>query len=605
MTDKEYKDRLDSIISALAKDLGKGSLMRSSSIPEEVDVIPTGIIGIDKMLGVGGIPRGRITEIYGPESCLSGDTIVKYAIRDSAGIRQNHKGGTIKRLYERFNTIEAPGKGNYQRFQTVDSTFTVPSVTDEGLVVHNKVQSVLNNGTRSVYELRTNNGLVIRATANHPFFNGTSYIALENLKEGQEVYIHTKQGVGQLPRTLRHETTVKYHPNRPRKCINGHLYYRMPISHMYWEAYANNMDIESYRNLLNEGERASPFILANIKTIPRYYHVHHLDGNHENNQRDNLVLVDSVEHGLLHAKDCSYNTAYRTHPDIIRSIRYAGKEEVYDIVCNDPIRNFVANGFQVHNSGKSTLALHVIAEAQKRGYIASYIDAEHAFDPEYARDLGVDIEALLISQPDSGEQALEVVEALVRTGEVALVVVDSVASLVPKAELEGDMGQSFMGLQARLMGQAMRKLTGVTSKSNTALVFINQIREKLGIAWGNPEVTPGGRALKFNASLRIDLRRGSVIEHGSEQQGFQCKVKTVKNKLAAPFKHVEVPLIFGKGFDATASLVQYSIQQGLIQKQASWYTYGEQKFQGIPAVSGYLDENPEIKQELEDQINGL
>ena len=321
MTDREYNSRLDNIISALAKDLGKGSLMRSSSVPEEVDVISTGIISIDKVVGIGGIPRGRITEIYGPES-----------------------------------------------------------------------------------------------------------------------------------------------------------------------------------------------------------------------------------------------------------------------------------------SGKSTLALHVIGEGQRRNLVAAYIDAEHAFDPDYAATLGVDIESLLLSQPDSGEQALEITEALVRTGEVGLVVIDSVASLVPKAELEGDMGQSFMGLQARLMGQAMRKLTGVTSKSNTALLFINQLREKLGLQFGNPETTPGGRALKFYASLRVDLRRASAIEHGTEQEGFNCKIKVVKNKLAPPYKQVEVPLMYGKGFDRIRSLVTEMLNGGVVVKTGAWYALGAEKFHGLDALVTYIEENPEIRDDLE---NGL
>lgn len=318
MTDQEYSNRLDSIISALAKDLGKGSLMRSSSVPEEVDVISTGIIGIDKALGIGGIPRGRISEIYGPES-----------------------------------------------------------------------------------------------------------------------------------------------------------------------------------------------------------------------------------------------------------------------------------------SGKSTLSLHVIAQAQSNGIVSAYVDAEHAFDPEYSGRLGVRVGELLISQPDSGEQALEVVEALVRTGEVGCIVIDSVAALVPRAELEGEMGQSFVGLQARLMSQAMRKLTAVTSKSNCALIFLNQLREKVGIMWGNPETTPGGRALKFYSSIRVDLRRGAAIEHGTEQEGFQCKIKVVKNKLAPPYRQVEVPLMYGKGLDATASLITEAISLGFVTKTGAWYSYQGEKFQGSLSLSNYLNGNPQIREELE------
>lgn len=254
------------------------------------------------------------------------------------------------------------------------------------------------------------------------------------------------------------------------------------------------------------------------------------------------------------------------------------------------------------SSGKSTLTLHVVAQCQQAGGVAAYIDAEHAFDPDYAEAIGVNISTLLVSQPDHGEAALEIVEALVRTGEVQLIVIDSVASLVPRAELEGDMGQSFVGLQARLMSQAMRKLAGVTSKSNTALVFINQLREKVGVMYGNPEVTPGGRALKFYSSVRIELRRGTAIDSNGTQEGFNCKVKTVKNKVAPPFKQVEVPLLYGIGFDAMASMVQMAISLGFVIKTASWYSYQDQKFQGMPALLAYLSENQEAMEELKERI---
>lgn len=254
------------------------------------------------------------------------------------------------------------------------------------------------------------------------------------------------------------------------------------------------------------------------------------------------------------------------------------------------------------SSGKSTLALHVIAVGQSQGLACAYIDAEHAFDPGYAETLGVDVGSLLLSQPDSGEHGLEVVEALVRTGEIGCVVIDSVASLVPRAELEGDMGQSFVGLQARLMSQAMRKLTGVTSKSNTALIFLNQLREKVGISYGNPETTPGGRALKFYSSVRIELRRGTAIDSNGTQEGFQCKIKTVKNKLAPPHRQVEVPLIYGKGFDSVRSLADAALSLGIVLKTGAWYTLMDKKFQGMSALVEYLTENLDIRKEIENRL---
>ena len=255
------------------------------------------------------------------------------------------------------------------------------------------------------------------------------------------------------------------------------------------------------------------------------------------------------------------------------------------------------------SSGKTTLALHIIAEAQKNNGLVAFIDAEHALDPVYANRLGVKIEDLVISQPDSGEQALEIAEALVRSGALDVVVIDSVAALVPRAELEGEMGDSHMGLQARLMSQAMRKLTAAISRSNTCIIFINQIREKIGIVYGNNETTTGGRALKFYASLRIDIRKGEPIKQGTEVMGNKTKVKIVKNKLAPPFKTAELELMFGTGFSKEGDLLDIASELEVVQKSGSWYSYnGERIGQGKENVKNYLKENEDIYKEIHDKV---
>jgi len=254
-------------------------------------------------------------------------------------------------------------------------------------------------------------------------------------------------------------------------------------------------------------------------------------------------------------------------------------------------------------SGKTTVALHLIAEAQRAGGIAAFIDAEHALDPHYAARLGVDIDNLLISQPDTGEQALEIAEALVRSGAVDVVVIDSVAALVPKAEIEGEMGDSHVGLQARLMSQALRKLTGAISKSRTTAVFINQIREKVGILFGNPEVTPGGRALKFYSSLRLDVRRIEAIKQGNEITGMRVRVKVVKNKVAAPFRQAEFDLIYGRGISRESSVLDVAAGLGIVEKAGSWYSYGDQRLgQGREAVREHLEQNPDLTRKIEAEI---
>ncbi len=254
-------------------------------------------------------------------------------------------------------------------------------------------------------------------------------------------------------------------------------------------------------------------------------------------------------------------------------------------------------------SGKTTLALQVIAEAQKQGGIAAFIDAEHALDPLYAERIGVDVKNLLISQPDTGEQALEITETLVRSGAIDVVVVDSVAALVPRAEIEGEMGDPQMGLQARLMSQALRKLAGAISKSQTCCVFINQLREKIGVMFGNPEVTPGGRALKFWASIRIDVRKIQSIKKGVEDIGSRVRAKVVKNKLAPPFKVAEFDILYGEGVSKEGSLLDVAVDQGIVNKSGSWFAFGETRLgQGREAAREFLKQNVEIAKEIEGKV---
>ena len=255
------------------------------------------------------------------------------------------------------------------------------------------------------------------------------------------------------------------------------------------------------------------------------------------------------------------------------------------------------------SSGKTTLALHAVAQAQKAGGTAAFIDAEHALDPMYAQKLGVDINELYVSQPDNGEQALDICEALVRSGAIDIVVIDSVAALVPRAEIEGDMGDSHVGLQARLMSQALRKLAGVISKTNAIAIFINQLREKVGVVYGNPETTTGGKALKFYSSVRLDIRRIQTIKNGDEAVGNRTRVKVVKNKMAPPFKSAEFDMLYGEGISREGSALDMAIQVGVVKKSGSWFTYeGDQLGQGRENVRNFLKDNPAITEEIENKV---
>ena len=258
------------------------------------------------------------------------------------------------------------------------------------------------------------------------------------------------------------------------------------------------------------------------------------------------------------------------------------------------------------SSGKTTLALHMIAETQKRGGIAGFIDAEHAMDPVYAKNIGVDIDNLYISQPDNGEQAMEITETMVRSGAMDIIVVDSVAALVPKAEIDGDMGDSHVGLQARLMSQALRKLTGAISKTNCTVIFINQLREKIGVMFGNPETTTGGRALKFYASVRMDIRRTETLKSGGDMVGNHVRVKVVKNKVSPPFKEAEFDIVFGTGISREGDLIDLATADGIVEKSGSWYAYlGEKIGQGRENAKGYLAEHPDVCLEIENKVREI
>jgi recombination protein RecA len=266
-------------------------------------------------------------------------------------------------------------------------------------------------------------------------------------------------------------------------------------------------------------------------------------------------------------------------------------------------RGRVVEIFGPESSGKSTLAMHVVAEAQRNGGICAYVDAEHAMDPIYARAIGVNVDDLLISQPDTGEQALEIADMLIRSGALDVLVIDSVAALTPRAEIEGEMGDTHVGLQARLMSQALRKLTGTLSKSSTIAIFINQLREKIGVIYGSPETTPGGRALKFYSSVRLDIRRIEAIKDGADVIGNRTRVKVVKNKCAAPFKQAEFDIMYGKGISREGSLLDVALDLGFVKKSGAWFTYeGEQLGQGRENVKNFLSENPQLMAEIDDRV---
>jgi len=610
---EEKRKAIQGSVEDIEKRFGKGSIMQMGDAPVKgVEVISSGAIQIDEAIGVWGYPKGRIIEIYGPESCLDKDTFVQYEIKTKEGVRQNHKGGTIQKLYDRFHGVKRKGSGSYQRKETIDSVFYVPSINDKKCVFSNLIADVVNSGEKECFRVITTNGHEIVCTEDHKFYcGGSNWISLKELVPGLLVYVHENvPKKGRKDRVQYAEVFVRFHPNEHRKIVtannrSGEKVYsydrcRVKRCQLVVEADHNGLGYEEYICLLNS---SGPKRLSTLWTLPKGTCVHHIDEDQRNDVLENLSVMDGAEHNRLHAMKNHNDLRFVVVQDQIQSIDLVGIRQTYDIKCFAPYNNYVANKFVVHNSGKTTMALHAVAEAQKAGGVAAFIDAEHALDPIYAGNLGVDVPNLWISQPDTGEQALEITESLIRSGGIDIIVIDSVAALTPEAEIAGDMGASHMGLQARLMSQALRKLNAIVMRTNTVLIFINQIRMKIGVVFGNPETTTGGKALKFYASVRLEVRRIETISEGKDSVGNRTRVKVVKNKVAPPFKQAEVDIVFGKGIDPWMSLLMCAAAKEIVVKAGSWYSYKEERIaQGKANAAKWLAKNLKVAEEIEDII---
>jgi recombination protein RecA len=599
---------LEGTLKKITAAFGEGSIMRlGDTEPKPIEVISTGIAELDEALGVSGFPRGRIIEITGPESCLAGDTFVQYSTKVGDKCI-NNKGGTIEKLYLRFHGLPRSGRGNYQRPHTIDANFYAPSVNEEGRIFSNKIEDVFKTGIKTVYRLTTVNGLSVEATAEHKFFTGDDYVSLSELSEGDVIQTHTntpyrvdipynKKGNPEGPQWY-----VKSHGTGPTKTIKGngneYVYYRIPVSRGIMEAYINGLSPHEYKEKLNSGD------ISGLIFLPSNVHVHHKEENYLNDDLSNLTVLSSEEHGRVHASERHNNLRFTIVSDKIESLVKVGEVETYDIRMTSPFNNYVANKIVVHNSGKSTIALHLVAEAQAAGYTCAYMDAEYALDPAYAKALGVDWDSLLLSQPDNAEQFLSITQMLAESGNVGVIVIDSVSALVPRAEVEGDMGDANIGIMAKLMSQALRKIVSGVSKSGTIVVFINQLRDKIGVfGYGPKEVTSGGRALKFYSSVRLDIRKIEQLKRGEEVIGHRARVKVVKNKVSPPFRVAEFDIVYGLGAAKGSSLFNRAVEAGVLQKNGNWYYLeGETFSNGAPAGKQKLNEDKEAYALIESRL---
>lgn len=546
----------------------------------EVKAIPTGSFGLDSVFGCGGIPRGRMIELFGQESCLSEDTFISYAIRKVDSMKnQNAKGGTIKRLHERFHNLDVGGKGKYKRKQTENSNFYISSINENNAIIKNRIIDVVYCGKKECFEVITESGKKIRCTKEHKFYIGNgNYSPLGDLSVGSEVFIHNNTTLKGRKPTLRYpELFVKYHPTASKKIVNGCTYFRIKRSHAVYEANKNNLSLEDYVNILNLKKK---FDLKKLYTIPRNkgLHIHHKNMDHHDDRIENLELLKTEDHNRFHALNNGDKLNFVVVSDIIKSIKKIGKIETYDIKCQSPYNNYVANGIVVHNSGKSTLSHYLIAEVQRQGGRAALIDAEFSYDPRYTSSIGVDTSKLLVTQPLHLEAAMETLRELVDTNAFDIIVVDSVAAMAPMTEIEGDFLKDTMGLQARKLGAALRVLTGSISRSKTIVIFINQLREKIGVIYGKKETTPGGKALKFFASVRLEVSKGEkIVDADDKQIGNFLNITGVKNKVGFPFMKTSVELYYGKGLDLHGDALDYGEKIGVINKTGTTYSFNDTK----------------------------
>lgn len=509
------------VIAAIKKERGDLTIVRGNQIPD-VRRIPTGDFEFDFATG-GGFPRGRYSIIFGPESsCLSGGTFIQYEIRTSEGKRQNHKGGTLENLYLRFNGLPRKGQGFYQRPSTVGSEFFAPSVNEEGRIIQNRILAVVKNGQKPVFKVTTQGGLQVIATADHRFLSDEGYVRLGGLDVGSVVMIHnntpyrTDSPASKAARPALH---VKYHPYGTHHMVNGYAYKYVITARLIYEARLNELEYDSYVNRLNSGD------LTGLKFLTPDQHVHHRNENFRDNDEQNVVVLDASTHGRIHAWERHNNLRYTAVEDHIISIEPVGVETVYDIEMEDPYPNFVADGFVVHNC-KTNLAYLAIAEAQRgpeECNKAVLVDLEGAFDPNWAVQFGIDVEALIVVKPGYGEEAVDIIDALVRAEDVAIIVVDSLATIIASKEIEQSAEKFDVGTSSLLIKRMCNKVNNSLSqeakrKHDPCVIFINQIRFKIGVMFGNPETQPGGQAMKFLASLivRVSGKNKIVKEYNPD-----------------------------------------------------------------------------------------
>jgi recombination protein RecA len=585
------KSKIQETLDRLNKTYGVGTVLAlDSKTSGDYDVISTGSIGFDYItLGVGGFVKGKMYELMGWEGCLAEDTYIKFINVREDGIVQDCKGSTIKNLYERFHNRTA---------LTMSSIFNVTSINDEDRIFRNPILDVVKSGVKECYELTTENEFRIKTTRDHKFYTGTDYKSLKDLVVGDTVFIHnntpfTKKKASHRGKYI--ETTMKFYYRGKPRMINGSPYFRERVHRLVFEAAQNNISYAYYKKMLNTG-----YLPIDFWTIPEGYDVHHIDENTLNNDPLNLELLDNSSHGRLHALANHNNLRFMVTPDIIKSITSVGEVETYDIKCEFPYNNFIAEGIVVHNSGKSTICGHAAAECQKKGGVVLYIDGEHAVDKHYFQQIGIDTTKMLISQPSSGEEGFNIALEMINSGGIDLIIIDSDSSFIPKKVLDGEIGEFAIGKKAVLNSNAYPKLKSALSSNNVCIIVVSQYREKIGMMFGNPTTTQGGHALKFYSDCRIEISK-SLAKEGDVTFGNLTKVKSTKNKMSPPYRLANFDVVYGKGIDKLQEIMKLGDEFGLLKKWGKIITYNNNKYDAAE-FKVLLQDNEEFFDELKREI---
>lgn len=588
----EEINKFQAALDKLNKTYGSGSVLTlNTKSNTNYDVISTGSLGFNHItLGVGGFVKGKLYELMGWEGCLAEDTYIKFINVRPDGIVQDCKGGTIKNLYERFhNRTEL----------TASSIFNITSINENNRVFRNEIADVVKTGLKECFEIKTEKGFSLRATADHKFYTGLEYERLGDLRVGSVVFIHDNTPYNKREKSIRKkymETTLKwYYKGKPRK-INGLYYFREKVHRLIYEAHMNGISYEEYKKMLN----SQCFLPVDWNTIPDGYDIHHINEKTWDNSIHNLEMIDMKSHARFHAISRQDNLRFMVTPDRVVSIESVGMKETYDIKCFFPYNNFIAEGIVVHNSGKSTICGHATAECQKAGGKVLYIDGEHAVDKMYFESLGVNTDEMLIAQPSCGEEGFQIAMDLINTGELDLVIIDSDSSLIPKKVLDGDVGDSSIGYKARLNSNAYPKLKSALSEHNVCVIVISQYREKIGVMFGNPTTTQGGHALKFYSDCRIEVSR-SLAKEGDITYGNVTKVKAVKNKMSPPYRTTSFEIVYGKGIDKFNELMELGYNYDVLYKRGDVITYKEEKFK-YSEFETLLSDNPELEESITAEI---